>query len=292
MSSEFSFVGPDPGVQPGECGLTIRRRRSSPRLGESEALPGLRLIRAAGMRDGFRRHSHRSILVGVVLRGWRRFRTRHGEHLIEAGRGFVLPAQLAHTCEVSANHGYRVVSIASDLWRDVIGADGPAVLEILSAGTPALLALRRLIVALRGQPGALAVESCIVALQESLAPGCAGSAGDNSAPPERVRDVCEWLEAHCTEKVRLTTLTDIAGCSPGLINRSFSQVVGLPPYEYLMQLRLRLAARCLRESDASLSDVALDAGFSDQSHFQRFFRRAYGTTPHAYRESSFVLKRG
>ena len=271
---------------------SVRAGVFSALLGECEVLPGIRLVRAVAMRDSFRRHSHASILVGIVSRGWRRFRMQQGELLIESGNGFVLPAQMAHTCEVSSDHGYRVVIIAPSLWREITCADGPVVAEIVPGETSVFLAIRRLVVALRSRPETLCVETCVAELQKSLVQdGALGGAGESDELPERVRDVCAWLEEHCTETVRLTTLAELAGCSPGLINRLFRQVSGLPPYEYLTQLRLRFAAARLRDSEVPLSDIALAAGFSDQSHFQRFFRRAYGITPKAYRESSLVLKR-
>lgn len=260
-----------------------------PRLGERELLPGLRLIRASAIKDDFRRHSHRSILVGVVHRGQRRLQMPDKELLIQSGNGFLLPATLTHRCMVPELHSYRVISILPSLWKDLAGASAPKQAEILLAGSPALLAARRLIATMRSNPEILAIESCLLAFQETIGQdeeiaNCA------LAVPDKVLRVRDWLENHCTENVRLTTLAEITECSPGLTNRLFSQYVGLPPYEYLLQLRLSIAARRLRESLHTLADIAYETGFADQSHLQRFFRRAYGTTPNAYRAASSVLK--
>ena len=254
-----------------------------PRLGEYEQIPGLRLIRARAINADFRRHNHRSILVGVVLRGQRRLLFPDGELHVLPGNGFLLPADLPHRCSVDEAHSYRVVSILPSLWQAFAAA--PQQAQILCAGSASLLAARQLVACLRRDHQALAIESRLVALQQALLPG--DDFADNARPaPERVRKVRDWLDAHCREAVRLTTLAQIAECSPGLINRLFRQHFGLPPYEYLVQLRLGLAARRLRESDQSLADIAYETGFADQSHLQRFFRRAYGTTPQTYRQAS------
>ena len=254
----------------------------TPRLGEGERIRGLRLIRARAMQTDFRRHNHRSILVGVVRRGQRRLLLPDGELCVAPGDGFLLPAGLPHRCCSDAAHSYRVVSIAPALWQSCAAL--PQQAQVLRAGSPALLAARRLIAGLRGARDALAVDACLVALQQALGP----DADTANAPPPaaRLTAVRDWLETHSGEVVRLTTLARLAGCSASLINRLFRQQFGLPPYEYLLQCRLRLAAQRLRESAQSLADIAYEAGFADQSHLQRLFRRAYGTTPQAYRQAS------
>jgi AraC-like DNA-binding protein len=54
---------------------------------------------------------------------------------------------------------------------------------------------------------------------------------------------------------------------------------------YVRRLRLDWAARELVRSETSLAGVALEAGFADQSHFTRFFKRHTGLTPQAYRRA-------
>ena len=267
------------------------RQGARPRLGEHELLPGLRLIRARAIKDDFRRHSHRSILVGVVYRGQRSLQFPDKDLLVRSGNGFFLPAGLPHRCTIPEAHNYRVVSISPDLWAECTGAPAPRQAEILHVDSPALLAARRLVATMRSNPETLSIESCLLALMESIVQRD-DVADDALAVPDKVLRVREWLENHCTETVRLSTLAEIAECSPGLINRLFSQHIGLPPYEYLLQLRLGIAARRLRESLHTLADIAYETGFADQSHLQRFFRRAYGTTPNAYRAASSVLTLG
>jgi AraC-like DNA-binding protein len=261
-----------------------------PRLGECEPLPGLRLIRARAMKDDFRRHSHRSLLVGIVRCGQRRLHMPDDELLVLPGDGFFLPAAVPHRCMIAPAHTYRIVSISPSLWDELMGAPAPKQAKILPAGSPALLAARRLIATMRSNPETLSIETSLLALLEVLN-RCAEVIDMAPALPAKVLKVRDWLTAHCAETVRLTTLAEIAGCSPGLINRLFSQYIGLPPYEYLLQLRLGIAAQRLRGGAQTLADIAYDTGFADQSHLQRFFRRGYGTTPKAYRTASSILRR-
>ena len=79
------------------------------------------------------------------------------------------------------------------------------------------------------------------------------------------------------------TADDLAGaaeCSRYAANRAFSATSGLAPSAYLRQLRLRAARRLLGLGVAA-AEAAAHAGFADQAHLTRWFRRVYGVTPGA-----------
>lgn len=238
------------------------------------------------MQHEFRRHTHRSHLFGLIVRGRREIDTASARFDIAAGDGFCLPAGLAHRCSSQDGHDYRVAAVDPALWSHLGGAT-PAPAQ-LAAGSPALLAVRRLIVALRRPDEALAVETALLAVLAEL-PGQAAALPTRPQQAAIVVRLRDWLDAHCDEVVSLDALAAVAGCSPSLANRLFRQLAGIPPYEYLLQRRLSLAAERLRAGDQALADLAAECGFADQSHFQRLFRRAYGTTPAAYRKASAPL---
>ncbi len=80
----------------------------------------------------------------------------------------------------------------------------------------------------------------------------------------------------------LTDLAEAAGCSRFAAYRAFRVRFGLSPSEYQRQLRLRTARLALAGGTA-VADAAAAAGFADQAHLTRWFRRCYGITPGAYR---------
>lgn len=96
-----------------------------------------------------------------------------------------------------------------------------------------------------------------------------------------VRCVREYLDAHSSENPSLADLSELCGLSPHYLNRLFQREVGLPPHAYLVQRRL-IQARRLLLAGLSPTDAALAAGFSDQSHLHRHFKRALGLTPGQY----------
>lgn len=109
-------------------------------------------------------------------------------------------------------------------------------------------------------------------------------APDPGAPVQRVR---EMLHDDPFADTSLDKLARAAGLSPWHLLRAFEDRFGLPPHRYRRMLRIE-AARERMAAGEPLARVALRAGFYDQSHFGRHFRRIIGTTPSRYRISSVV----
>ncbi|WP_136809202.1 AraC family transcriptional regulator [Desulfosediminicola flagellatus] len=102
---------------------------------------------------------------------------------------------------------------------------------------------------------------------------------DNSS--DRVMNIVEFMRARCSEDISLDNLAEIAMCTSYHVIRLFRNQVGMSPHAYLVQLRLE-RARELIDSGQSIADAALLAGFSDQSHLTRSFKKRYGLTPGLY----------
>ena len=101
--------------------------------------------------------------------------------------------------------------------------------------------------------------------------------------PAVARRVCDYIEGHLDEKMRLDGLAALAGLSTDHFARAFHQSVGVPPHAYLLRRRLEHVEHMLRETRAPLSEIALATGFSDQSHLARHFRRWAGISPRQVR---------
>ena len=101
--------------------------------------------------------------------------------------------------------------------------------------------------------------------------------------PGALRKVREHIEAHFTQRIDLFRLAGIAGLSTSYFSRAFKQSIGMPPHRYVMLRRLAAAAEMIRRTSKSLAEVAIEVGFSDQSHFTRIFTQMTGETPGALR---------
>lgn len=93
----------------------------------------------------------------------------------------------------------------------------------------------------------------------------------------------ELLEAAIASDISLTRLAMECGLSTRHFSRAFQQSLGTPPHRYLLKLRVDRARELLEKGSISLLEVALECGFSDQSHFTRVFRASTGVTSGAWR---------
>jgi AraC family transcriptional regulator len=105
-------------------------------------------------------------------------------------------------------------------------------------------------------------------------------------PPAWLRSAEELLRARLADRIGLGQLAEAVGVHPTYLARAFRAHYGLSVGEYGRRLRLAWAAAELARTDTPLAEIAASAGFADQSHFTRVFRRQVGTTPARYREQA------
>jgi AraC-like DNA-binding protein len=103
--------------------------------------------------------------------------------------------------------------------------------------------------------------------------------------PVVVRRVCEYIDSHLDEDLRLETLANTAHLSMSHFARAFRDTVGLPPHRYVLQRRIDRARQMLVDTETPLSEIAVGIGFADQSHFARHFHRLVGVAPGAFRRA-------
>ncbi len=75
------------------------------------------------------------------------------------------------------------------------------------------------------------------------------------------------------------------GLSVGHFSHAFRRTLGVAPHNWLIEQRIVLSKEKLRDDRLSLTDVAAECGFSDQSHLTRVFRQAVGVSPGAWRRA-------
>ncbi|HKY04286.1 MAG TPA: AraC family transcriptional regulator [Blastocatellia bacterium] len=103
----------------------------------------------------------------------------------------------------------------------------------------------------------------------------------------KTRTIIEFLKLNLHRNVTLKEMTRSAHLSRSRLFYLFKCEVGLPPGQYLKSLRLERARQLLETTMLSVKEVTAAAGFRDQSHFVRDFKKAYELTPSQYRNRHF-----
>lgn len=102
---------------------------------------------------------------------------------------------------------------------------------------------------------------------------------------DRFRRVEQHVRAHLGTDLSLDDLAETVGLSKYYFSRRFKQRTGQPPYQFVIYERVRAARRRLRETTQPIAQIALETGFSSQSHLTRTFKRHVGATPGRYRRA-------
>jgi AraC family transcriptional regulator len=103
--------------------------------------------------------------------------------------------------------------------------------------------------------------------------------------PWQERRAREFLRANIKRGVALKEVARESGLSVGYFSHAFRRTLGVAPHQWLIEQRVVLSKEKLRDDGLSLSDVATECGFSDQSHLTRVFRQRFGLTPGAWRRA-------
>lgn len=104
--------------------------------------------------------------------------------------------------------------------------------------------------------------------------------------PWQLARACDKLEAALDGSVPLQAIAAELGLSVSHFSRAFRASTGLPPHRWLLHHRVRTAKRLMRERGPSLSEIAISAGFANQSHFTRVFSTIAGVSPGAWRRDA------
>lgn len=214
---------------------------------------------------------------------------------LEPGSIWFCPAGEAFTHRVSDRCVFAAVSIDPGYFERLIGTDGEPVgaspptelRRLYGVKAPQVEHLVRALVAEadRDNPSGLPFVEALatgLSLQVSQEAGVAEPRDARlrgGLSPTARRRVLDLIDARLDKGVSIDELAREAGLSPSYFMRAFRQAVGRPAHQHILTLRLERARRLLEQPGASLSDIALRTGFSDQAHFTRLFKRHFGVTP-------------
>jgi AraC-like DNA-binding protein len=103
---------------------------------------------------------------------------------------------------------------------------------------------------------------------------------------DQIERAVSYIESNFRSRLTISEIAATSRLSVSHFCRLFSRLTGLTPHEYILYRRLRFGERllCVRGSNSSIAQIASEAGFADQAHFSRHFRRAFWKTPQEYRK--------
>lgn len=117
----------------------------------------------------------------------------------------------------------------------------------------------------------------------SIEPSTYGKVGQNDNP--EILAAARYITDNFNQDITLNQMADMAGLSPSYFSRKFRNVTGMGMKEYLGFLRLKHASRLLVSTSLSITEIALQSGFSDSNYFKDAFKNMFGESPRSFRKA-------
>lgn len=101
----------------------------------------------------------------------------------------------------------------------------------------------------------------------------------------RIKDMLNYIHANYQEKIELKDIAAAANISERECSRCFTKSLGMTPFQYVLNYRIRRAAELLSETNQPVTEIAYATGFFGNSYFGKTFKNLMGMTPNEYRKT-------
>lgn len=251
----------------------------------------LEAYRLEGIVQPFPNHFHEYYVVGFMKAGARYLSCKNNEYTLHQEDIVLFNPEDNHTCAQSGNEPLHYLGINISkatmlhLAEEVTGERKlPIFSETVVSDSELSCYIQELHEMIVRGSGEFEKEEALLLMVSLLLNRYSQPFEDSTLECRKeIEDTCALIQAHFAEPISLEQLCDCAGLSKSALLRAFTKAKGMTPYRYLQTVRIE-ASKKLLEQGATLIEAAVRTGFSDQSHFTKFFGMFIGLAPGVYRD--------
>jgi len=249
-------------------------------------------LHAKFTNHAYPRHSHEYYVISVIANGRQSFMHKGTHYKTPAGGVIFINPDAVHTGETVDEHGFELISIYPTIANfeaillDLTGQHQltPYFKEVQVNSVWVAQNILFLHKALSTSAETLETETrFLYAFGQLLRQYTDSSFIEKKLGAEKksIQKARQYIEENFQLQVNLKDLANYVGFSPYYFLRAFRNEVGMPPHEYLENIRIRRAQKLI-EAGVPLAQTAAEIGFSSQSHFTRRFKKIIGIAPGQY----------
>ena len=249
---------------------------------EKTILPGVEIKRCTNTHQSYKNHLHRELSLGYILRGRSIVEFGGNTYVFAKGDGVVIPPMLSHMCSPDDPDNWENIMLYIDL-----SYYGNSLLFTKAAKiTPEnLAALIYFTESLETGEDAQSLDARLAELLADVEQATQPDVQDASDVSDKMRCVYEYIKAHYSENITLTLLEEIAGLNKFALIRGFKSIYNTTPAAFALQVKVSEAKKMISQG-YDVMDACMQAGFYDQAHFIREFKKMTGITPSEYAKSA------
>jgi AraC-like DNA-binding protein len=265
----------------------------APRFWRDDALP---FIEARSIADGrevcYSRHAHEHFSIGAITAGRSTYIHEQSQFEVSTGTVVLMNPGDVHACNPIEDQPWSYLMLyvetewLTDLQHQLGFSDDLAFRRFALTHTAdaslfdGLKALYEVLV--DPQQDVLRKQSTAVEFFSDVQLRLNPTDPPLREPNFKLERAADFIRDHCTQMLKLEDICEAAQLSPSYLIRAFKQHYGMTPHAFLVNRRIQFARDQLRHGKL-IADVALEAGFADQAHFQRAFKQHLAATPGQYR---------
>ncbi len=263
------------------------QRQNTTHLAQSPALPWVEMRLANQSSACYQAHAHDEFSFGVIDAGRASYRNRQQQHETHASMLVTINPGDIHACNPEKGvWSYRMLFIDTG-WLGQLQTEmfGPSAEDYcpfrndFQTETACYQGFDQLYQRLLDGSQPLAAESELIEFICPLLEGKPITLNERHKCLPELDRISELIRDRLEDNLTLEELSEVSGFSRYQLIRLFRKHYGLPPHAWQLDQRIRRARQLLKQSNASLGEIAQQLGFADQAHFQRHFRQRTALTP-------------
>ena len=265
---------------------------TAPRFWRDDRLPFIEArYLAEGRSASYDKHAHETFSIGAVTAGASNFVMAGIQHHVHAGELVIINPGQVHICKPVDDLPWSFCMLYVDAnWLAALQAElGQVKKPEFHAYTSAvsdnvflyegLLDLYQTLIAPEAE--LISKQGSVIQYFSELHRLLQSAPAELHLENAKLKLAADFIHEHCTQDLSLDDISAHAGLSASYLFRAFRKQYDMTPHAYLINRRVQYAQEKLRQG-ASIADAALGAGFADQAHFQRVFKRLLAATPGQY----------
>lgn len=244
-----------------------------------------------GIVQKFPNHFHEYYVIGCIEGGKRHLWCKDKEYDIVPGDLILFNPKEVHCCGPLNNESldYRAINISIDSMRRITkGLFGKEWLPqfkntVIQNSSATKLLQEAYKVILNNEEVFRKEETVYFLLETIIKENKEIEEVSNVKQNDQITYLCDYMNTNYSEVISLDHLLSMVPFGKSYLLRSFTKEIGVSPYRYLQSIRINKAKQLL-EQGLSILDIIGLIGFSDQSHFTKYFKDFIGVTPKQYQD--------